>query len=208
MINLLVVACCLKIINLHHTGDYQMVASIQLFLVACGLIFHQSLLNSLFYAFLVILIFCFLHAIKIKETGIRTYGKHTIILLVQALPIAALLFFVTPKLSPLWKMPVNQSNKTGLSEKMTPGDIASLAKSDELVFRAEFSGRLPTARELYWRVIVLDDFDGKTWSISKINKQFEGPKTLEFRGESLDYVVIAQPTSTRWLYSLDIPVVI
>ncbi len=25
MINLLVVACCLKILNLHHTGDYQMV---------------------------------------------------------------------------------------------------------------------------------------------------------------------------------------
>ena len=208
MINLLVVACCLKIINLHHTGDYQMVASIQLFLVACGLIFHQSLRNSLFYAFLVILIFCVLHAIKIKETGIKTYAQHTIILLLQALPIAGLLFFVTPKLSPLWQMPVNQSNKTGLSEKMTPGDIASLAKSDELVFRAEFSGRLPTARERYWRAIVLDDFDGKTWSISKINKQFEGPQTIEYRGESLDYVVIAQPTSTQWLYSLDIPIVI
>lgn len=208
MINLLVVACCLKIINLHHTGDYQMVASIQLFLVACGLIFHQSLLNSLFYAFLVILIFCVLHAIKIKETGIKTYAKHTIILLLQALPIAGLLFFVTPKLSPLWQMPVNQSNKTGLSEKMTPGDIASLAKSDELVFRAEFSGRLPTARERYWRAIVLDDFDGKTWSISKTNKQFEGPNTQEFRGESLAYIVIAQPTSTQWLYSLDIPIVI
>lgn len=208
MINLLVVACCLKIINLHHTGDYQMVASIQLFLVACGLIFHQTLLNSLFYAFLVILIFCVLHAIKIKETGIRTYAKHTIILLLQAVPIAGLLFFVTPKLSPLWQMPVNQSNKTGLSEKMTPGDIASLAKSDELVFRAEFSSRIPTARERYWRAIVLDEFDGKTWSISKINKQFEVPQTLEYRGESLDYVVIAQPTSTQWLYSLDVPIVI
>ena len=47
MINLLVVACCLKIINLHDTGSYQMVTSIQLFLVACGLIFHQSLFLQL-----------------------------------------------------------------------------------------------------------------------------------------------------------------
>lgn len=208
MINLLVVACCLKIINLHHTGDYQMVASIQLFLVACGLIFNQSLLNSLFYAFLVILIFCVLHAIKIKETGIKRYARHTIILLLQALPIASLLFFVTPKLSPLWQMPVNQSTKTGLSEKMTPGDIATLAKSDELVFRAEFTGRLPTVQQRYWRAIVLDKFDGKTWFMSAVNKQVDGATTAEFRGESLDYAVIAEPTSTKWLYSLDIPVVI
>jgi transglutaminase-like putative cysteine protease len=208
MINLLVVACCLKILNLHHTGDYQMVASIQLFLVACGLIFHQSLLNSLFYALLIILIFCVLHAIKIKETGLKTYLTHTVILLLQAIPVACLLFFVTPKLSPLWKMPVNQSTKTGLSEKMTPGDIAHLAKSDELVFRAEFTGLLPSPQQRYWRAIVLDQFDGKSWSISNINTSFGGPPTIEFQGQALDYVVIAQPTSTKWLYSLDIPVLI
>jgi transglutaminase-like putative cysteine protease len=208
MINLLVVACCLKIINLHHTGDYQMVASIQLFLVACGLIFHQSLLNSLFYALLIILIFCVLHAIKIKETGLKTYLTHTIILLLQAIPVACLLFFVTPKLSPLWKMPVNQSTKTGLSEKMTPGDIAHLAKSDELVFRAEFTGLLPSPQQRYWRAIVLDEFDGKSWSISNTNTSFDSPPTIEFQGQALNYIVIAQPTSTKWLYSLDIPILI
>jgi transglutaminase-like putative cysteine protease len=208
MINLLVVACCLKILNLHHTGDYQMVLSIQLFLVACGLIFHQSLLNSLFYALLVILIFCVLHAIKIKETSLIIYSKHTGILLLQAIPIAALLFFVTPKLSPLWQMPINKSTTTGLSEKMTPGDIANLAKSDELVFRAEFTGPLPSPQERYWRAIVLDEFDGKSWSISKTDSSFDGPKTIEYQGQSLDYIVIAQPTSTKWLYSLDIPILI
>ncbi|MFQ3208516.1 MAG: hypothetical protein ACI9IT_002683, partial [Glaciecola sp.] len=192
MINLLVVACCLKILNLHHTGDYQMVLSIQLFLVACGLIFHQSLLNSLFYALLVILIFCVLHAIKIKETSLIIYSKHTGILLLQAIPIAALLFFVTPKLSPLWQMPINKSTTTGLSEKMTPGDIANLAKSDELVFRAEFTGPLPSPQERYWRAIVLDEFDGKSWSISKTDSSFDGPKTIEYQGQSLDYIVIAQ----------------
>jgi transglutaminase-like putative cysteine protease len=208
MINLLVVACCLKILNLHHTGDYQMVAAIQLFLVACGLIFHQSLIYSLFYAVLVILMFCILHAIKIKETSLKNYSKHTIILLLQAIPIAGLLFFVTPKLSPLWQMPINKSNQTGLSEKMTPGDIASLAKSDELVFRAEFTGRLPTPTERYWRAIVLDKFDGRTWSIANTDQAFRGPQTIEFAGEALDYVVIAQPSSTKWLYSLDIPILI
>ncbi|MFT5277998.1 MAG: transglutaminase-like putative cysteine protease [Glaciecola sp.] len=206
MINLLVVACCLKILNLHYTGDYQMVASIQLFLVACGLIFHQSLLNSLSFACLVILIFYVLHAIKIKDTELKTYVKHTIILLFQAIPIAGLLFFVTPKLSPLWQMPVSKSNTTGLSESMTPGDIASLAKSDELVFRAEFKGLPPSPQARYWRAIVLDEFDGKTWSIAKANKSFDGPPTVEFSGASLDYIVIAQPSSTKWLYTLDIPI--
>jgi transglutaminase-like putative cysteine protease len=208
MINLLVVACCLKILNLHHTGDYQTIVSIQLFLVACGLIFHQSLVNSLFYAILVILLFCILHAIKIKETSLKICSKHTVILLLQAIPIAFLLFFVTPKLSPLWQMPTSQSNATGLSEKMTPGDIANLAKSDELVFRAEFTSRLPSPQQRYWRTIVLDQFDGKSWSISKKAKRFDGPNTIKFEGQSLEYAVIAQPTSTKWLYSLDIPILI
>lgn len=149
-----------------------------------------------------------MHAIKIKNTGLKTYSKHTIVLLLQAIPIAGLLFFVTPKLSPLWQMPVNKSNQTGLSDKMTPGDIANLAKSDELVFRAEFESRLPTPKERYWRAIVLDQFDGKTWSIADTDQQFIGPQTIEFSGQSLDYAVIAQPSSTKWLYSLDIPILI
>ncbi len=105
-------------------------------------------------------------------------------------------------------MPINQSTTTGLSEKMTPGDIANLAKSDELVFRAEFTGPLPSPHERYWRAIVLDEFDGKSWSISKTDTSFDSPKTIEYQGPSLDYIVIAQPTSTKWLYSLDIPILI
>ncbi|MEQ3658576.1 MAG: DUF3488 and transglutaminase-like domain-containing protein [Glaciecola sp.] len=208
MINLLVVSCCLKILNLHHTGDYQMVASIQLFLVGCGLIFHQSLAYSLFYGVIVILLFCTLHAIKIRDTSFRKYAKQTLLLLAQTIPIAVILFFVTPKLSPLWKMPVNKSNQTGLSETMTPGDIANLAKSDELVFRAEFDNALPKPQDTYWRAIVLDEFDGKTWSLSERSKAFHGPPSVTFTGKSLDYIVIAEPTSTTWLYSLDIPVLV
>ena len=208
MINLLVVSCCLKILNLHHTGDYQMVASIQLFLVGCGLIFHQSLAYSIFYGVVVILIFCTLHAIKIRDTSFRKYTKQTLLLLAQTIPIAVILFFVTPKLSPLWKMPVNKSNQTGLSETMTPGDIANLAKSDDLVFRAEFDGEVPQPKDTYWRAIVLDKFDGKTWSVSEQSKAFQGPPSVTFTGKYLDYIVIAEPTSTTWLYSLDIPLLV
>jgi transglutaminase-like putative cysteine protease len=208
MINLLVVACCLKILNLHFTGDYQMVASIQLFLIGCGLIFHQNLAYSLFYCSLIIMLFCALHAIKIRETTYTLYTKQTLLLIAQAVPIAIILFFVTPKLTPLWKMPVAKSSQTGLSESMTPGDIASLAKSDELVFRAEFKGELPAPNERYWRAIVLDEFDGKTWSIAEKPKRYPLPSEVTFTGKALDYVVIAEPTSTNWLYSLDIPVII
>ncbi|MBF7072992.1 DUF3488 domain-containing transglutaminase family protein [Glaciecola sp. MH2013] len=208
MINLLVVSCCLKILNLHHTGDYQMVASIQLFLIGCGLIFHQSLGYSIFYCCLIVMLFCALHAIKVRETNYKNYSKQTLLLVLQAVPIALVLFFVTPKLNPLWKMPVAKGSQTGLSEKMTPGDIANLAKSDELVFRAEFAGDLPKPQERYWRAIVLDEFDGKTWSISERAKNFPLPSEVQFQGKSLDYSVIAEPTSTNWLYSLDIPILI
>jgi hypothetical protein len=54
----------------------------------------------------------------------------------------------------------------------------------------------------------LDKFDGKTWSLSEQSKAFQGPPSVTFTGKSLDYIVIAEPTSTTWLYSLDIPVLV
>ena len=148
---------------------------------------------------------------------LRLVGK----LLVQGLPLAALLFVVFPRLpGPLWSLPEDSMATTGLSDSMEPGSIGSLSQSDAVAFRVEFDavadgaadgaaggGDLPPPELRYWRGPVLDDFDGRRWTASRTRHQARLP-TLDAaaRAARVDYTVMLEPHRQRWLFALDAPV--
>lgn len=124
-------------------------------------------------------------------------------LLLQGLPIAALLFVVFPRLpGPMWSLPEDAMATTGLTDSMSPGSIGQLSKSAEVAFRVEFDDRIPDTNDLYWRGPVLSDFDGRNWKLSNnrydANPQYSGP-----RDKLVQYTVTLQPHKRRWLFALD-----
>lgn len=127
----------------------------------------------------------------------------------QALPLLFLLFLVFPRIGPLWKVPLpGNEASTGMTDRMAPGDIARLSQSDALAFRAVFNGRVPAQHDLYWRGLVLDQFDGRTWQASDFNDmpfQQLNSSPPEFSGVSIEYEIFLEPTYQRWLYALQIP---
>ena len=112
-------------------------------------------------------------------------------------------------------MPTSKSTGTGLSDTVTPGDIASLASSSELAFSATFESaeEIPDAPSRYWRAMTLEHFDGKTWSISDKRKQAEQqlaymgkPSPLSVLAEEdtpqvISYELIVEPHSKSWLFA-------
>ena len=90
---------------------------------------------------------------------------------------------------------------------MQPGAIASLAVSNEPVFTARFSTPLPPQDQLYWRGVVLGDYDGATWtrrgagrapaSDSRIDIALEGPPS--------HYEVTLPANGQRRIFALDVP---
>jgi len=213
MVNLLILACALKLMQMRSRKDvYQLVISL-FFLIGCGFIFHQSIGFSLFYALMCMALLLSLACYHAPSKTMQKQLKTISILSSQALPIGLLMFLVLPQLPPLWHTPKSQGAQTGLSEHITPGDIAALTQSSELAFRATFEDTPPIARHRYWRAIVMEDFDGKTWKVHayrhkvreyqlKTKQQFE-PKLT---GPFFDYEVIAEPTNQPWLFALDIAV--
>ncbi|MBU3022595.1 DUF3488 and transglutaminase-like domain-containing protein [Aestuariibacter sp. A3R04] len=210
MVNLLLLACSLKLILLHRRRDFYQLVISGVFIVACGFIFYQSLAWSLFYISVFALLIMVLISAHTPAMKLSQQCKRALILVLQALPIAVLLFVFLPKVPPFWKMPEGHSGETGLSEYMTPGDIAGLTKSEKLAFTASFTGVVPAPQQRYWRAIVLEDFDGNSWFVSDtrryasaqlqhMGKQFD-PKV---RGKPFRYEVISEPTQQRWLYALD-----
>lgn len=211
MINLLMMACALKLMLLRGNRDfYQLIAS-AIFLVGCGFIFEQSIGFTLIYIVIVSLLLLSLLFNTSPTLTLKVQSSHIFIMSLQALPIALLVFFVMPKLSPFWQMPTNKSAETGLSDRLTPGDIANLSQSTDLAFRVTFDNAIPEASQRYWRAITLEEFDGKTWQVAKKRLQFRTNNwrtrnefSPNINGPYFDYQVMAKASNQRWLFALDI----
>lgn len=125
-------------------------------------------------------------------------------LMLQALPLALLIFLLFPRMQgPLWGMPQQVAARTGLSDQMSPGDISQLILSDELAFRAEFSAEPPAPRLRYWRGPVLWDFDGRAWrTLSPPRAPMPDAVGL---GQPVRYGLTLEPHQQRWLPLLGLP---
>lgn len=125
-------------------------------------------------------------------------------LLAQALPLALLIFLLFPRpQGPLWGLPQQVAARSGLSDRMSPGDISQLILSDELAFRAEFAGAPPPPAQRYWRGPVLWDFDGRAWHAATPPRG--GPVAAEGLGQALRYSLILEAHGLHWLPLLGLP---
>jgi transglutaminase-like putative cysteine protease len=213
MVNLLILACALKLMQMRNDKDVYQLSLSLFFLIGCGFIFNQSIAHSIFYVILVFSLLFSLACYHAPAVLLNKQFKQVLTLSAQALPIGILMFLVLPQLPPLWHTPKSKGAETGLSEQITPGDIAELSQSSELAFRATFNNSPPVAKDRYWRAIVMEDFDGKTWKINPYRQQMREfllaskqsfiPKTI---GYSVEYEIIAEPTHQQWLFGLDIAV--
>lgn len=141
------------------------------------------------------------------------------LMLLLCLPLMLVLFVFVPRFAPLWTVALPTSHaKTGITDRMTPGDIANLSQSDELAFRVTFSGERPPQNELYWRGMVLQHFDGATWTQfdeeldsealrSRLKtSEHQMKKRLVKKGYGRQYEVIYEKSAQPWLFALS-PVV-
>ncbi len=122
----------------------------------------------------------------------------------QALPLTLCLWLLFPRFAgPLWQMTAEDHHAlTGLSDKMSPGDISELTQSEEVAFRVHFFAGTPAPAQRYWRGPVLSDFDGRTWSQS-----IPTHKLVAFqpRGTPYQYKISVEPHPHQWIYTLDWP---
>jgi len=118
------------------------------------------------------------------------------------LPLMVFFFFILPRTqTPLWDLLARAgSERAGVSDSVQPGDKAAIATGGGVVFRAAMD-RLPPDR-LYWRCMVLNSFDGKTW------KRVTPPATdtpLQQGTELTVQTLFLEPGRTPFYPGLDIP---
>ncbi|MDG1751338.1 MAG: DUF3488 and transglutaminase-like domain-containing protein, partial [Thalassotalea sp.] len=209
MIHLLCLAYLLKPFEMNTRKDFYQLAVLGLFILATSFIFMQSIYFTAFICTLIIVNFAWLVSYFSSEKRINVQVRTSLKLIGQSLPLAIVLFIFFPKISPFWHVPLANSAKTGLSDSVSIGDISKLALSNELAFRVEFTEQAPNYSQMYWRALVLDQFDGVTWRRSKKLKQdiltkAQLEQQLDFTKTQLSYQVITEPSYQRWLFALDV----
>lgn len=198
----LVVMGAMKLLETRNARDLTVLIFVAYFLLFAGFLYHQSLprlpwmLASAWF-----LTATLMRANQAAPMQIREAFGLTGKMLLQALPVAVLLFLFFPRLpGQFWALPARDSAMTGLSDEMSPGDVSDLSISSATAFRARFDGGLPQPRDRYWRGIVLHDFDGRTW------RRLRGATPLQPvvpRGAPVKYNVTLEPHNRRWIFALD-----
>jgi len=209
---LLVLFLGLKLMEMRARRDLFVVIFLCFFLLLTGFFWSQSLGSALITALAVLALVGAMLTLQYgqREVGAARRLRQAGIILAQALPIAAVLFVLFPRLSgPLWGMPDDaHAGRTGLSDTMSPGQISRLARNEEVAFRVDFLGVEPPASAMYWRGPTLGHYDGRTWRPVRAEvAPLPLPQvTLPDRSEPIRYRSTLEPHSRRWLFALDVPV--
>ena len=206
-VSMVVIAFALKLVEMNSRRDAFLVIFLCYFIIAAEFLFDQSLGIAVYQVFTTVVVTAAMIGLNQMHTDTRPLDSARLAggLVLQAIPLAVVLFLFFPRRMPLWSMPLPGNASTGLAESMTPGDIATLTQSGEPAFRVQFDGPTPQYRDLYWRAVVYSDFREGTWRLMPPIRE-EAQFDVAPEAEPVSYDVLMHPTSRPWLYSLDVPV--
>jgi transglutaminase-like putative cysteine protease len=207
---LLLIMLALKLLETTSSRDRSVVVLIAWFALFAAFLREQSLLSVVQLAAGVVTgVIALLQGARTSPmpdstAGLRCAGR----LLAHAAPLAITLFMLFPRLpGPLWALPATGGGgRTGLSAEMSPGDISSLALSDDVAFRVRFIGAAPPPADLYWRGPVLERFDGRRWRSR--NGAMAGPAAPSRPAPGAaryEYELTLEPHGSPWLLPLEAP---
>lgn len=205
---LLIVMAGLKLIESRSQRDYFLLLIITLFIGLADFLYAPSALLAVY---MLPALWLTLTAVVIVNDALqrissRRAARISAILMLPALPIAVVLFFVFPRVHvPVWHLGGGTVATTGISDFMAPGSISQLAQSNRIAFRVHFNDPAVAAtnRRRYWRGPVLHHFAYGTWRRGDTHHQSE---RTTLHGSPVSYTVTIQPTNHNWLYALDTPV--
>ena len=197
-VSLLLLMAVIKSFEGKTTRDWQVLLVAALFLVAGGLLFQQTLQIGIWLILALLMVFCSLCLLNGMQWQLA--WRNTLWALGLSLPLMVALFLLVPRLpEPLWRLPTQQnSSKTGVSTELTMGDMAQVIESNELAFNVTFKqGSVPQTNQLYWRVMVMNEFDGNTWRAGTQQTLLQDAlnvsgQALNVSGQALDYEITLQ----------------
>jgi transglutaminase-like putative cysteine protease len=203
-VTLLMLLATLKLLELRSARDAMAIIYLACFIIITNFFYSQSIPTALLMLLSLLVIIASWLCIQAPAMRVRAQLRYATVLLLQSLPLMLVLFVLFPRVQgPLWGMPQDAYNSSGLSDDMSPGSLSKLSLSEAVAFRASYAGSVPARDQMYWRGPVLWQYDGRTWTRGATAYSY--PAQFTTTSVPLSYSVILEPHNKRWLYALDMP---
>ena len=200
---MLAVMAALKTMETRAYRDVMISLFLAYFLIVSNLFFRDDLASTLYMLLSLLIttaVLVHVHGAAVpRRAKLRLAG----VILLQALPIAAILFYLFPRIEGnLFGMTQSRQGRSGFTDRISPGNLSRLVENEEVAFRVRFEDAVPEPDQRYWRGLTFARFDGRTWErIQRI--PIPGP---EFAGEGdIVYTVNLEPHDEHWLFALEMP---
>ncbi len=203
-----VTALGLKLLEIRSSRDIYFITYLGFIVAAAEFLYQQSIAMALYIVAVCIVLLATLISINGLQGKTSATLKKASIILMQAMPIAAIVFVLFPRIEApkfTW-LEAGQTELTGLKDTLEPGAISELGLSPKLAFRVKFDGDIPPPEQRYWRGPVFSYTDGKRWRESQhrfFRRFMDRPR---FRGKAYHYTILMEPQTKHWVFALEMPV--
>lgn len=203
-VTLLILLAALKLLELRAVRDATVLIYLSCFIIITNFFYSQSIPTALFMLFTLLVIMTTWVQMQTGNLSFKPRLRIAGVILLQAIPLSLLIFVLFPRVQgPLWGLPQDAYASSGLSDTMSPGSMSKLSLSDAVAFRVTYKDKVPPRDQMYWRGIVLWDFDGRTWTRGR-STTLQAPHLADAH-TPVDYTVTLEPHNKPWLFALDIP---
>ena len=214
LLEALLILLAIKLLEEKKVRDYMQIYAITLLLLSGSGLLSLNLIFFAFYCVLILLltIAAILLTYYAQDPGlvlpVNTITKivtKSLLIPLLAIPLTFLMFVILPRTPyPLLNF-LNRPDKarTGFTDQVRLGAVSDIQEDSTVVLRANME-RIDE-KDLYWRGIVLEYFDGKSWVTMK--KQ-PAPRSFpgQLSGRGIRQTVYLEPYGNTYLFSLDRPV--
>lgn len=216
---LLAAMLVLKLVEAETRRDGLVLVSIGCFLTMCAFLYDQGVVQTTMAAMALVVAVAALHALQPMpdaapaEASRKAWWPYptlafgnTLKLLVVSAPFAIACFIFFPRFDqPLWGAPEDAFRaRSGISDRMEPGALQSIALDDRLAFQVHFDDIVPAPPDRYYRAFTFWAYDGFAWTpsewISRSNYAAVTPQSVR-----IAYDLVVEPTDQRWIPVLDAP---
>ncbi len=203
-VTLLILLAALKLLELRAVRDATVLIYLSCFIIITNFFYSQSMSTALFMLFTLLVIMTTWIQMQTGDLNFKPRLRIAGTILLQAIPLSLLIFVLFPRVQePLWGLPQDAYASSGLSDTMSPGSMSKLSLSDAVAFRVAYKDKVPPREQMYWRGIVLWDFDGRTWTRGR-GTTLQAPHLADTT-TPVEYTVTLEPHNKLWLFALDIP---
>ncbi len=198
----------IKFYEIRRPRDIGLVIFACFFMVMSSLLYSQVLelfVYCLIMMWVLTALLLRLHAGDTQEDHLLPILKTSGIIFLQALPMMLFLFVFFPRYTGTLSFSMGEA-QIGLSDSVSPGSVAKLAKDDREAMHVRFESKIaPTPDAMYFRAMVLWHYANGTWTTDLYSSQ--SVKPLAPAGPSDIKQTFTVPShNQRWLFALDVPI--